>query len=65
MQLENSGTVAEFGSSKCVDDAGHNLCPLKEAAIASAVHRKENLRLLYRSTSAIDQAFVMTLVILR
>src|SRR4029078_731918 len=44
-----SGGHADVGSSKRIHDAGHNLCALKEAAIASAMQRKEKLRLLYRS----------------
>jgi hypothetical protein len=49
VQSENSGAVTDVGSSKRIDDAGHNLCALNEAAIASAMQRKEKLRLLYRS----------------
>jgi hypothetical protein len=63
--IEKTGAVADVGSSKRIDDAGHNLCPLGEAAIASAMQRKEKLRMLYRSHNIFDQAFVMMTVIFR
>jgi hypothetical protein len=47
VQSKNSGDNADVGSSKPIDDAGHNLCPLGNAARASRTLRKENLRMLY------------------
>jgi hypothetical protein len=47
-----------------VNDAGINLCPLGNAAIASRRQRKEKSRMLYRSHNIFDQALVMMIVIL-
>ena len=43
---KNSGDGADVGSSRRVDDAGINLCPLGNAAIASRPQRQENSRML-------------------
>jgi hypothetical protein len=62
--LENSGAVARIWPVETVNDAGINLCPLGNAAIASRRRRKEKSRMLYRSHNIFDQALVMMIVIL-
>jgi hypothetical protein len=43
VQWKDSGSHADVGSSKRIDDAGHNLCPQDNAAIAGRTPHKREL----------------------
>jgi hypothetical protein len=65
VQRENSGGGADTGSSKRIDDIGHNLCPLDAAAIAAvSPAQREVVIVVSRSQATADQALVMMSVIL-